>query len=394
MSKSALGNIIMLAIWVPFFASSIDAFLNITSITNKIIQLIWLVSIFCIIKLLCRSKNPPAIRRGLLFTVFLTCYGVLHLLFGHSLNAVDRIVPTSEYLIGVISSLFPVFFVYYYSTSGYITEDIIRRWSLLFIVTVLISYPNSVAHIQSSMDYEQFTNNIGYTFVHCLPFVLFWYRKPLFQYTLFFVIGIFIMNALKRGPILIWFLLFGIFILKNFSRFRKVSFKQKAILFLLPIVAVLFGYYYYNNYLSDNIGFTNRINATLAGDDSGREDIYRNIFNAFYEESNCLQYLIGHGADSTIKYFQIHAHNDWLEILLNQGVFGIILYLLFFTSLWTQIKHTPDILGENLLLNLIIMLLVTSVFSMSYMAYDASIHLLLGYAIARSSKCEYIPKNI
>ena len=394
MSKSTLGNIIMLAIWVPFFASSIDAFFDITSITNKIIQIIWFVSVFCVIKLLCRSRNPPAIKKGLLFAIFLTIYGVLHLLFGRPVNAVDRIVPTTEYLIGIISSLFPVFFVYYYSTFGYITEDIIRRWSLLFIVTILISYPNSVAHIQSSMDYEQFTNNIGYTLVHCLPFILFWYRKPLFQYALFFVIGIFIMNALKRGPILIWFLLFGIFILKNFSRFKKASFKQKAILFFLPVVAVIFGYYYYNNYLSDNIGFINRINATLAGDDSGREDIYMNIFNTFYEESNCIQYLIGHGADSTIKYFQIHAHNDWLELLLNQGLLGVILYLLFFSSLWNQVKHSSDVLGKNILLNIIIMLFVTSMFSMSYMAYDTSIQLLLGYAIFRSSKCKNIPNSI
>lgn len=386
MSKQKIGNLLMLALWVPFFASNIDAFIDVTSITNKIIQIIWFVSVFCVFRLLFRANNPPVIGRSLLFALFLSCYGVIHLLFGHPLYAEDRIVPTTEYLVGIVSSLFPVFFVYYFSASGYITEEIIRRWSLLFIATVLISYPNSVAHIQSSVDYEQFTNNIGYTIIHCLPFLIFWHKSPLFQYCLFFIIGIFIMNALKRGPILIWILLFGSFILQNFNRFSKASFKHKIILISLPAIAILFGFYYYNNYLVDNIGFMNRLNATLAGDDSGREEIYSNILNTFYEGSNIIQYLFGHGAESTIKFFHIHAHNDWLEILFNQGLIGIILYLLYYKSIWKQIRQSSDLLGRNLLLNIMIMLLVTSLFSMSYMAYDTSIHILLGYAIFRSNK--------
>ena len=130
----------------------------------------------------------------------------------------------------------------------------------------------------------------------------------------------------------------------------------------------------------------NRLTATLQGDDSGRGEIYNGIWHSFHNDSNFVEVLFGQGADATIKLFSIHAHNDWLEILINQGVLGVLIYFIYYLSFFTQFKTAKSDFGKTLLLNVTIIIALTSLFSMSYMAYDCSIHILLGYGIFRSSK--------
>lgn len=386
MSKQLISNIILLALWVPFFANNITSFFNVTPITNKIILLEWIISLYCVAKLLLRHRNPPVIKNLLLFAGLLTIYAVLHMLLGEDLRNVDRVVPKEEYFICIVGSLYPVFLIYYLATLGYITENHIRRWSLLFLIAVFISYPNSVAQIKTATEAEQFTNNIGYTFLQGVPLLLFWYKRPVLQYVMFIILGVFIMNALKRGPIMIWLILFVILLFQSFKHYSKMSSQQKIVLFLLPIFATFFGFYYFNNYLLDNQGFMNRLNSTLSGDDSGRGKIYSDIFNVFLSNSNAFQLFLGHGAESTIKYFRIHAHNDWLELLINQGIIGALFYFSLFKSILKQIFNSADVLGRNLLINVGIMVFITSIFSMSYMAFNTCIHLVLGYAIYRTGQ--------
>ena len=380
----------MLALWAPFCASCIDSFLDITSVTNRITQIIWFVSLFCGIKLFMQRSYPPILKSLLLFASLLTVYGGIHLLLGQNISTDTRIVPKTEYLIGVVNSIYPIFFVYYFSSLGYITEKHIYQWSFFFIAAVLISYPNSINKIQDFTDAEQFTNNIGYVILRCVPFLLFWYKKPIVQYLIFIVLGIIIMNTLKRGPILIWFILLGVLFSENYKRFKYMPLRQKIFFIASPLIVIAFGIYYFDNYLVSNEGFMDRLRYTLGGDDSGRVEIYSNILNLYFNESSFTQLLFGHGADATIKFFSIHAHNDWLELLLNQGLIGVVFYIFYYRSFWTQIHCSQDTFGRGLLVAVAIMSFVTSVFSMSYMAYDTSVHIVFGYAIFRSQISEKI----
>lgn len=385
-NKEVFGNIIMFLFWLPFFASSIDSFIDLTQLTNKIIQLVWLISFICVFKLITLRCNPPIINSGLFFTFFMMFYGVIHLMFGETLQSFDRLVPKSEYLVGIISSLLPVFFIYYYSLKGVVTENLIRKWSLLFLFTVIIAYLNSVVKMQAMTEADQFTNNIGYVILRSIPFLLFWYKRPILQYVLFVLLGILILESLKRGPILIWLILLVIFVYTTYKRIKTERALKKILLFILPVVLLGFAMHYFNNTLIYNEGFMNRFMATLEGDDSGRGEIYNSILQVFYFHSGLLQTLFGHGADATIRLFATHAHNDWLEILINQGVAGVIIYIIYYLSFYRQLKSAKDIFGKTLLLNVLVIIVITSLFSMSYMAYDCSVHILLGYSIYRASK--------
>jgi len=62
---------------------------------------------------------------------------------------------------------------------------------------------------------------------------------------------------------------------------------------------------------------------------SGRISIYEEIFNSL-ESSSFFQLLFGHGYNSVIKITteEVTAHNDFLEILYNYGIFAFFIYLL------------------------------------------------------------------
>ena len=159
MTKRFIGDILMFILWMPFFASSIDTFVDFTFIGNKVTQLTWLVSIGCSIFVFIQKSSPIVIKQTFVLAMWLSLYGVIHLIFGQNINTGDRVVPTSEYLVGIVSSMFPLFFIYYFSYKGYITEDTIRKWSVLFIITVIFSYFNSIREMRYISDLERYNSH-------------------------------------------------------------------------------------------------------------------------------------------------------------------------------------------------------------------------------------------
>lgn len=139
----------------------------------------------------------------------------------------------------------------------------------------------------------------------------------------------FIIQGVKRGAIiaggagLLFFLYYQLRIIERKNRFRDYIFAIGSI-----IVLAYFGYDYYQS----NEFLVNRMEALSEGSSSGRNIIYANIFNAWYESHNILNILFGFGFGSSLILSGTGnwAHNDWLEGLEGFGLIGVILYLLLF----------------------------------------------------------------
>ena len=67
---------------------------------------------------------------------------------------------------------------------------------------------------------------------------------------------------------------------------------------------------------------------------NGRDEIYTYIFNR-EDNASFIQFLIGNGYYGVHKDFGKHAHNDFLEILYDFGIFALLAYVVF---LWQIIK--------------------------------------------------------
>ena len=71
-----------------------------------------------------------------------------------------------------------------------------------------------------------------------------------------------------------------------------------------------------------------RMASILEGNTSGRDVIYGTIFTKWYSSTNIWNLLFGFGFAGSLEITGgSYAHNDWLELLSNFGLTGIIAYL-------------------------------------------------------------------
>ena len=188
--------------------------------------------------------------------------------------------------------------------------------------------------------------------------------------------------GMKRGAImiglvcLIWFL----------YRTYKSSKSNRSLIIFLTSIAIICGVAYLIDFYNNSEYFQYRIEQTLEGNSSGRDSIYGSLWQYYINQDSLLNILLGNGAMHTIKIAGNFAHNDWLELLICQGLLGIVIYLAYFISLYKNFKnsHNNSILYNILGMCLFIMF-ASSIFSMSYNSLSLSITLCLGYCCAKQT---------
>ena len=355
------------------------------------------VSIYYFVYALNHYKMPSYMKGLSVLLVMFTIYGVLLILSPSTFKGADGdTIPRYKYIFNIFLSLLPVFSFYVFTCQGKINEDILRKWVLVFFVGVTLQYFQNLQHrlqeaLEMGSSQEEFTNNFGYEFLSMIPLMAFYSKKKWIQYAGLAYAMIFMLMAMKRGAILIggicilWFL---------FRSFRKASGRQKLGVFVLSVVlivgAIITFYYLENN--SDY--FLARIEKTLDGNSSGRDELYSLSINHLKSESNPLLFLFGNGAYSSLKILGTFAHNDWLELALCQGVLGLVIYLLYWRGFYKSTKSARY--DEELFLAMSLLLMsnfIRSFFSMSY--GDMSIYstMCIGYCMGRLSIHENQNKN-
>ena len=247
-----------------------------------------------------------------------------------------RPVDNFLYIKQITTRLLPFYSFYVYAKKGVLTEQNIKIWTAIFCLYVIALFVNH-AHYLSEIDVlgNGSTNNFAYSFVSLIPIGLFVSQK---KYTkLLFLWGclIFILLSGKRGAIvcgLCSLVIFFFFQIKEFS-FKKVF----GILFGVAISVLLLSYTY-NWVIDSNLYFQSRIGKLRTGDIGHRSELYTTFINHFLND-DVFHQLFGNGANATLIISNNYAHNDWLEILINQGVLGVIIYLFYFSSFFKELKR-------------------------------------------------------
>ena len=125
-----------------------------------------------------------------------------------------------------------------------------------------------------------------------------------------------------------------------------------------------------------------RIEETIAGNSSGRDKLYSFFWNYFTENANFLQYLFGRGANGTLEIYYNYAHNDWLEIAVNQGLIGIVVYAFYWLGFYKTWKRATNIDAKTILALTFFIFFAKTMFSMSYADMTYVSTSILGYALA------------
>ena len=352
-----------------------------------LILLMWSMYSFYLVNFKGKQHLPAFIKAVNIFLIITTIYGGILMISGQELIIRDDYTKVSnfEYLKNIYMSLLPLYAIYYYVQEGHITERHVGFLALLFICVTWGKYSRvQIDKLAMAMEIgstrEEFTNNTGYSFLAILPLLLFWNKKPLLQYILFLVCIAGIILCMKRGAIIIGAVCFVYFI---YSTFKTTRGSMRFTIVLLSILAIAGTIWIVQDMLATSDYFVQRVDKTLEGDSSNRDIVYTNLWNVFINESNPLKIIFGRGANSTLIVTTNFAHNDWLELAINQGIVGIVIYFYYFISLFKdarRVRKTNKVYSDILLMSLFILFSKT-LFSMSYASIDIVQMMAIGLAL-------------
>lgn len=359
-------------------------------ISQGILAILLAISLYYVFVVNITMKTPSAIKALNVFIIMLTLYGLIFWASGKIIimEHTGQPIGAMGYLKSIYMSLLPIYAFYAFTYKGILNETSIRRWFFIFLAIVTASYFRAerealqMAMMEGSMQ-EEFTNNTGYTFLSLMPLLFFFSKNRTIQYLALAYIMAFIIMGMKRGAIIIGAIVVLWFFYQTLkSAPRKTRYK----IVLLSAAIIVATSFYVGNMLETSEYFQHRIEQTQEGSMSGRDVIFSQLSSYFFNETSAGQFYLGGGANHTVAVAGNYAHNDWLELAVNQGCLGILVYLIYWICMyktWRKSKPNPVIYSS--LGALCITFFLSTFFSMSYGGMPIYATLCLGYCLANNS---------
>lgn len=354
---------------------------------TKILSIIFIIlNVFYSSKVLLQYKKLPSFLKGLIiFLGFLTIYGLIRILQGgHDLVSTGYIIiPSYSFLRNIYNSLLPILVFYFFSQKGYISEGLVKYFGLFFLaISIFQFFGNYNKLLENNISGEtEFTNNVSYIFVMLVPFV-FLLKKQLFKYIYLAILFVFVILSMKRGAILT----FGCCLFICLPQLYKETKGSGRFIFILLLVTAIVGaVFFLESMMETSPYFVDRIEATKRGYTSSRDIIYGDLIDYYFYKTNLFQFIFGSGANYTTKVTINFAHQDWLELAVDCGLIGVILYLKYFINFYNTMckidtRFIPNYV-KYILQICFVFLLLRSFFSMSYGDLGVPMALLLGFYI-------------
>lgn len=256
--------------------------------------------------------------------------------------------------------------------------------SIALMALAVARYYVSLTTLTTAQLLNGTTNNTAYEFIALLPvFAMTFKRNKALALALFFVATFFVILCAKRGAIVC----LGVSLIYIFYWYRKqfkLTSAQKIGLVIIILAFAGFSVYEYfqNEYLIERMESMERHGIGT------REVGYPYMFNHWLHDPNPFTFLFGNGTAQTVSVWGNFGHNDWLELLIDNGVFGVVVYaLLIGSGFYYVIKKIRDpYLKLPAFLCMLIWFLET-IFSMGYPSTYSGIQtFILGYVIILSMK--------
>lgn len=362
---------------------SLQGYLYPQGIINQFLQLIILVwSLHEVWKIILSEKTiPPLLRRLNLLVVLFSFYGILALMIGYYGNFTGR--PKYLYLQRTLTSLLPIYVYYHYAIKGYLKESHIRIYLFPLLLVAIVNYYKDLNEmiLESLSGRVEFTMNVGYEFLSLVPIICMYYKRPLIQYLFMLFLMYWIVICMKRGAMLIG-IICALYFLWN--TVKNTSSLKKIVSLAMATATMYLGYRFFLSMLANSDYFLLRYESTLEGNSSGRDEIYSNLLSGMLENFNLFEWMFGRGGYSTFSVAGEMAHNDWLEILCNNGIIGLIIFSMFMLSFFNTVKNSRKNVSNYLYVSFFMVFFITLVrtlISQSIMVLTDVQTMMIGYCI-------------
>lgn len=365
---------------------------------NQMLQLIIIIwGLLVFMRYIAVPARQTKFLKATSVLVFMYClYGGILIVFGNPLlEHIPNLPAKYIYLQSSLRSLLRIYVFFQYASVGYITASRIRVYAMVLLLSLIPQFYYQQDQIMLASDREEVTNNMGYTFLSIIPLLFFFTTKPLVQYSLLAITMLYIIISMKRGAIVIGSLTVIALIWSNL--FSKDS-KHKIWSLLFAVVLVVATVVVVSNMMAEGGYFAYRVEQTLSGDTSGRDEIYETLWAGIIEEPNLFYMLFGRGGNGTWAVAGDFAHQDWLETLCNNGLVGGLILLGFYYRLLMDAFSSKSLFSKNYFIAYLVLFFIAfskTLFSMSIQSMEVSLSLLLvffNFKLNQLNKCRLYKK--
>lgn len=348
-------------------------------LSQVMLVMILLMSFYHVLQVI--SSDIKYFRGYIPLLVVFSIYGViLFVTDGDKTQGIYAQRPTYIYIKDIYMSLLPIASFYYFTIRKNLDIHSLSVWIFVFFIIAIANYYKVRREVMEVLlDRDDIVNNSGYVFASLIPCVKV-FKKRVLAYICIAVCILFTMFAMKRGAIVVCTLAVLIYF---YVQIKESKGRTKFLSLVLMGVTGMSSVYYMQETLFQNDFFNSRLEATFEGYTSHREDIYAELVEFYTERATFLQQLVGIGANGTLKVAINYAHNDWLEILINQGVLGILFFLNYWIMFFkTVLSKTLSQESRQVLFMIFVMTLVQTFFSMSIGGNTLYLCTVFGFALA------------
>ncbi len=354
------------------------------SLSLVIILILTAISLFYAVKVNLEGGSRVRFLTALnLLLIMFTLYGIVYIIEGPRATLGVAQSKPYNYLKAIYNSLLPIYTFYYFSRKGILNHSLLTKIAPIFFVMVVVSYWH-FEEVRSAMQMRDgaavdVVNYECYAFLSLFTVLTVYHQRTWLQYIGIVFVMTFIFMGMKRGAIFVGILctVWYSYELLNTSRGYK-----KVLVILLSTFALLFLSYWVLHLMETNDFFHKRFQSTVEGNTSGRDILFYRFFYYYIYDTNAFQFFFGSGANYTLSVYNNYAHNDWLELAVNQGILGLSLYLYF----WYAFFRSWHLMDRNhythFTFGLLIMIsFLKTFFSRTYGDMDIYSTCMLGYCL-------------
>ncbi|MBR3757492.1 MAG: O-antigen ligase family protein [Bacteroidaceae bacterium] len=321
--------------------------------------IIWRL-LFVVIALIATSYRINELEKHEKLAIVFLCFNLLYFII--SFNWLKN--PSFTQIGNIICTLLAIPLFTSLGRKGVFTNKfIIVSFILLFIAGIgyFIDGFRVATDLQGNND-EEVTNNSGTVFLFLLPFIL-CVKNKILSFIAFVLCILFLLFGAKRGNLVCAVIPCFLFV-KYILTDRGTKIREKILLFILLIVSC----FIFMSQIEGNDYLLERIDDTVEGDSSNRDYIYAKAWGIWANSEYFYNMLLGYGYDTTVNHpaMKIHAHSDWLEILVNYGLIGIVFYFLILKDYIKQIFIIKGKRKKYVLISIVSIWFVKSIFSMGF----------------------------
>lgn len=378
--KALPATIYMIVALAYFISNSLG--INI-KIVRSIYSIYYLLSFYYVIKAHIYGCIPKYIKALDVFLIVILVYVLVDVLM-HGIQPVGT-AGNLDFLLWHVQSTVPIYAFFYFGKRDMLSFEWYQFFWVFCIVAIYFAFMSSQKHWEDIiLNQTEFTNNVGYSVVCLLPMTLFIKKGNLLKYACIGLISIFTILSFKRGAVLCLVLSLLFVLYSEIISGRKMSNLKRVSSFLFIIAGMVLLYLFVDKLYQSSDYFVERVQRTIDGDSSGRDRIYSQYWQ-FYKSSNLSKHIFGHGVLATRKFMGTEAHNDWLEYIIDIGLFGLLFYVVYWVVFIKTYFKSRKICGDdiNLALGVIIIIyFIRSFISMSFYGMEFYSNIVLGYCIA------------